>query len=161
METLYVMKKILSKTMMTVLIIPIILTSMVFSASQVYASGDEPPVEPLALRGIMQTMGDDMKIITEAIAMEDWALVVTTSPKIADHPQPPFSEKIKILAFAGTDVSQFKEFDGKTHASAQVLGEAAAREDGYAVIDAFSTITKDMSCVSSAFQESFSGAFLQ
>jgi cytochrome c556 len=148
-------EKDLSKTIMPVFIMPIILTGMVFFAGQVYAGDDELPVEPLALRRIMQTMGDEMKTITDAISREDWALVVKTSPKIANHPQPPFSEKIQILAFAGTNVSQFKDFDGKTHESAQLLSKAAAREDGYAVIGAFSTLQKTCLACHQRFRKDF------
>lgn len=130
-------------------------------ANEVNTAAEESPETPLELRRIMRDMGDEMKVITGAISHEDWALVAKTAPKIADHPQPPFSEKIRILAFAGTDISQFKDLDGKTHAAAKVLGEVAVREDGHAVIDSFSALQQTcLAChqrFRTAFQEHFYG----
>jgi cytochrome c556 len=118
-------------------------------------------VEPLALRKIMRDMGDDMQVITDAISREDWALIVKTAPKIADHPQPPFTEKIRILAFAGTNVSKFKKFDGKTHAAASRLGKVAEEEDAYAVIDEFATLQKTCMACHQRFRKSFQDYFYQ
>lgn len=115
--------------------------------------------ESMQLRKIMRDMGDDMKLIAGAVSREDWALIVKTSPRIADHPQPPFSEKVRILVFAGTDVSEFKDFDGKTHESARRLGTAAEREDGYAVIDEYSTLQKTCLACHQRFRKSFQEYF--
>jgi cytochrome c556 len=96
--------------------------------------------EPLALRKIMQDMGKNMQTITDAISREDWKLVEKTAPLIANHPQPPMSEKKHIIAFVGKDMSKFKGYDGKTHAAARLLKETAARKDGYGIITDFATL---------------------
>lgn len=117
------------------------------------------PAEPLALRKIMQDMNKNMQTIVDAISRDDWKLVEKTAPQIADHPQPPLSEKIRILAFVGTDVSKFKESDGKTHAAASVLEESAAREDGYAVIADFATLQNTCLMCHQRFRKSFQEHF--
>ena len=118
--------------------------AFIIACSQVFAETPANSIvssaEPLVLRKIMQDMDKNMQTITEGISREDWKLVEETAPQIADHPQPPLSEKVRIMAFVGTDASKFKQSDGKTHEAARVLEESAAREDGYAVIADFATL---------------------
>lgn len=98
------------------------------------------PVEPLALQKIMQGMGENMQLITKGISSEDWELVEKTAPLIADHPQPPIFEKMKIFAYINTDMGIFKGFDEKTHEAAKILGKTAASKDGHAIIADFATL---------------------
>ncbi len=91
----------------------------------------------LALRSIMKELGTNMQVITDGISREDWALIEKTAPLIADHPQPPISEKLRIISFMGNDMGRFKGYDGETHKAAEALGQAAGKEDGQAVISAF------------------------
>lgn len=120
--------------------------ALIMACSSLLAKNDAEPVEPLALFAIMEALGENMQTITAAIAGEDWKTVVETAPLIADHPQPPLGEKIRIFAFIGTDVSAFKDHDGQTNQAAQHLGQAAASEDGEAVIAAFADL--QLSCLS-------------
>jgi len=106
------------------------------------ADTDAPAPKPLALRSIMQELGRNMQLITDGIAREDWALVEKTAPRVADHPQPPLSERLRILAFAGTDAGRFKAHDGNTHAAAQALAESASAKDGEATILAFQQLQR-------------------
>ena len=117
------------------------------------------PAEPLVLQQIMKDMGENMQLIVDGISREDWKLVEKTAPLIADHPQPPVFEKVKILAYIGTDVSKFKGYDGKTHEAARVLGEAAAREDGYAVIADFATLQNTCLMCHQSFRKPFQKNF--
>lgn len=96
--------------------------------------------QPLELRRIMQELGKNMQDVTAGISREDWALVASIAPRIADHPQPPISEKMRILSFVGTDMGRFKGYDGKTHQAARALEEAAAGGDGNSVIAAFANL---------------------
>lgn len=104
---------------------------------QVWADGS---AEPMALRKIMLELGKNMQTVTDGISREDWKLVAETAPRIAEHAQPPLGEKLRILAFAGSDAGRFKRFDEKTHQAAKTLEQAAKRGDGQAVIAAFSTL---------------------
>lgn len=110
---------------------------IIMTCSQAFA---EIAPEPLALQKIMRDMGENMQVIADDISREDWKLIEKTAPLIADHPQPPMGEKVKIIAFVGADVSKFKGYDGKTHEAARVLGESAVREDGYAIIADFAKL---------------------
>ncbi|MDP2835073.1 MAG: cytochrome c [Pseudomonadota bacterium] len=60
-----------------------------------------------------------------------------TAPLIADHPQPPLAEKLRIISFMGGDMGKFKAHDSETHAQAQAVGKAAKAGDGAGVILAF------------------------
>lgn len=93
--------------------------------------------EPLVLRKVMRDLGGNMQTITDGISREDWALVEKTAPLIANHPQPPLSEKMRIMSFMGSDMGKFKAHDSETHAQAQALGKAAKAGDGAGVILAF------------------------
>ena len=68
-------------------------------------AGDATRVEPLALRKIMQELGRNMQAITGAISQEEWVQVVQLAPKVAAHPEPPFTEKMRILAYLGADAT--------------------------------------------------------
>lgn len=133
--------------------------ALITACSSLLAENDAEPVEPLALFAIMEAMGENMQTITAAIAGEDWETVVKTSPLIADHPQPPLGEKIRILAFIGTDVSAFKDHDGQTHEAAQQLGQAAASEDGEAVIAAFAELQRSCLSCHQRFRKPFQAHF--
>gem|GEM_PF-4102992 len=99
------------------------------SAAAVAETGAEAPKE-LALRKIMKDLGANMQTVAGAISMEDWPLIEKTAPLIADHPQPPMTEKLRIMAFIGTDMGKFKSYDTKVHEAADTLGQAAKRGDG-------------------------------
>ncbi|MCK5665858.1 MAG: cytochrome c [Thiotrichaceae bacterium] len=100
----------------------------------VASAGDK---KPLVLRKIMQDMGENMQSITDGISREDWELVKSRARLIAEHPKPPFGEKLRILSFVGTDTRKFKKLDEKTHDAAVILEQAATEQDGAAVIQSF------------------------
>lgn len=111
--------------------------------------------EPLELRRIMQDLGKNMQSVTDAISHEDWARVAKIAPEIAEHRQPPITEKVRILAFIGTDVARFKEHDGKTHHAARDMAGAAARNDGTGVIAAFAKLQASCLACHQEFRKSF------
>ena len=96
----------------------------------------------MALTGIMRDLGKEMEAVTDAIAHEDWPKVATLAARIADHPQPPLAEKLRILAFVGKDTSRFRSHDKQTHEAAQLLAQAAKRGDGTATITAFADVQR-------------------
>lgn len=111
----------------------VIATLLAGACPQAWAD-DAGNAKPLALRKIMQDMGKNMQVITDGISREDWEMVARAAPLIADHPQPPLAEKMRILGFVGSDTGKFKGHDEKTHQAAQALEQAAMRSDGQAVI---------------------------
>ena len=96
--------------------------------------------EPLAFRGVMRDLGKNMQTITGAIAYEDWELVAKTAPMIAEHPQPPLTEKARIMNFMSGNMGKFKEFDMQTHEGAHEMAQAATAKDGVQVINAFQKV---------------------
>lgn len=126
------------------------------------AATDTPEqAAPMALTGIMRDLSRDMQAVTDAIAREDWPKVATIAGRIADHPQPPLSEKLRILSFVGKDTSRFRSYDKQTHEAAQWLAKAAEREDGTGTITAFANVqTTCLAChqqFRKPFQEHFHG----
>lgn len=95
---------------------------------------------PMALTGIMQDLSTDMQGITDGIAREDWPAVAKLAARIADHPQPPLAEKLRILTFTGKDASRFRSYDQQAHQAAQWLAQAAQLRDGTAAIAAFANV---------------------
>ncbi len=139
----------------------IVLVGFVLSCAcgQVLAESTGESVEPLALRKIMQDLGKNMQAITDGISREDWEQVEKIAPQVADHPQPPFGEKIRILSFVGTEVSKFKDYDGKTHDAALVLEDSARNKDGQAVISAFSALQSTCLACHQNFRKAFTQHF--
>ncbi|HEY0720993.1 MAG TPA: cytochrome c [Gammaproteobacteria bacterium] len=130
-----------------------LVTGLLFSMKAVTAS------EPLELRKIMNELGQNMQTITEGISREEWKLVEKTALSIAEHPQPPLSEKIRILNFVGTNMTKFKAYDGETQKQALAVEKAARAEDGAGVIIAFQKL--QMSCFNchNEFRKPFIGHF--
>jgi cytochrome c556 len=103
----------------------------------------------------MQNLFINMQIIKHGISIEDWELVAETAKLITDHPQPPFTEKLRILTFAGSNAGKLKDYDKKNQQAAQELRSVAAAQGGPAAVSAFTTLEK--SCL--ACHESFRKAF--
>jgi len=137
----------------------IIALGMTVSTNLVMAETQDQAIKPLVLQKIMQDMNKNMQEITNGISHEDWKRVKEAALKIADHPKPPFTEKIRILSFVGTNVTKFKSFDGKTHDTALRLKEAAAKKNGYQVISNFSKLQTTCLDCHQRFRESFQEHF--
>jgi len=130
---------------------------LLFVVSASAIAGEADGSKELSLRKIMKDLGTNMQAVTHAISMEDWQLVEKTAPLISDHPQPPLSEKMRIIAFIGTDMGKFKDYDANVHEAADSLAEAAKAKDGAAMIAAFNSVqTACYGC-----HKDFRGLFLQ
>jgi len=131
---------------------------LVLSASctvfQVWA-GDSNGSHPMELRGIMQNLGKNMQVVTDGISREDWELVIKTAPLIADHPQPSFSERVRVLSFIGGDVGKFRDYDKQTHQAARDLVQAAMQENGQMVIAAFAHLQNTCLTCHQSFRKPF------
>ncbi len=124
------------------------------TCSQAWAV-DADKAKPLALRKIMQDLGENMRDVTDGISREDWETVAKIAPLIADHPQPPLVEKMRILKFVGADAGKFKGHDEKTHQAARALEQAANRRDGQAVISSFATLQNSCLACHQSFRKPF------
>lgn len=138
-----------------------VIAAVLAAGSAAWADGNDGVVKPLALRTIMRELGEHMQTVTGAISRENWEQVASTAPLIAGHPQPPLSEKIRILGFAGANAGKFKNFDRQTHDAARELEQAAREHDGAAAIEKFAALqTSCLGCHQSfrkAFTEHFYG----
>lgn len=119
----------------------------------------ETGTEPLALRTIMQNLGKNMQAITDGISREDWELVAKIAPLIADHPQPPLVEKVRILSFVGSHAAKFKGYDEKSRHAAQSLRQAATRQDGPVVVSEFATLQNSCLACHQSFRMPFKEHF--
>jgi len=118
------------------------LMAMLAGGTTLPARAANPPDQatPLALTAIMRDLGKDLQGVTDGIAREDWPAVAQRAARIADHPQPPLGEKLRILAFMGKDAGHFRDYDRQAHDAAQQLAQAAQRQDGAAAIAAFANV---------------------
>lgn len=132
-----------------------IIFNIFISSCLLFAATSAQAAEPLALQQIMKDLGKNMQVITDGISREDWDLVEKTAPLIADHPQPPFSEKMRIMGFMGTSMGKFKAHDGETHEHAQATGNAAKAKDGQGVILAFQKLQTSCYSCHSKFRKPF------
>lgn len=112
-------------------------------------------VKPTALRAVMEKLGRDMQAVAGAISKEEWARVAELAPGIAKHAEPPMSEKMRILAWLGADAGKFRGLDGQVHDAATAMGEAAQRNDGQAVIAAFSKTQQSCLACHQSYRRSF------
>lgn len=111
--------------------------------------------EPLALQRIMNEMGRNMQAITDGISREDYAAVEKAALAIADHPQPPVGEKMRILGFVGGNTARFKAFDGETHDNATALAHASKSGNGEDSIAAFQKLQSSCLACHQAFRKPF------
>ncbi len=133
--------------------------AMLASAAAVPRAQAADPDKPMALQAVMEKLGQDMQAITGAISREDWTLVAELAPKISRHAAPPLGEKMRILAWLGSDAGKFRGFDGQVNDAANGIGEAATRGDGHAVITAFSKVQQACLSCHQNFRESFAKHF--
>ncbi len=137
----------------------VLITIVTAISSATWADENDSSVKPLSLRNIMQELSKNMQIVTDAISREDWEQVARIASQIANHPQPPIAEKMRILGFAGSNVSKFKSFDEQTHQAAKELEEIAIRKDGKAVIAQFATLQESCLACHQSFRKTFKEHF--
>lgn len=133
----------------------------VLAQSNSTAEAEPPAHPPMALQTIMKDMSKNLQTITAAIATEDWEAVAQAALLVADHPQPPFTEKFRILSFIGSDVASFKAHDAQVHDAAVRLSEVAETKDGSAIIQAFSEVQQRCLACHDRFRQPFVEHFYQ
>ena len=99
--------------------------------------------------------GKHMQTIAGAISVEDWALVATTAPLIASHPQTPLAEKARIIRFMGSNMGKFKAYDMETHEAAHEMEHAAHEQNGQQVIAAYHKVQSSCLSCHQTFRASF------
>lgn len=137
----------------------ITLAVAVLIAAVIFHAQAAEPAKSMALQHVMVKLGRDMQAVTGAISKEDWALVARLAPGIAGHPEPPLSEKARILAWLGADAGKFRGLDGQVHDAAMDMGKAAARGDGQAVIASFAKVQQGCLACHEGFRKSFQEQF--
>ena len=115
--------------------------------------------EPLALQGIMNDMGRNMRMIVDGLSREDYAVAEKAAQAIADHPQPPIGEKMRILGFVGGNTPRFKALDGETHANAMAVVSATKSGKGEDAIAAFHRLQSSCLACHQAFRKPFVAHF--
>jgi cytochrome c556 len=124
-----------------------------------FASINAQAAESRVLQKIMKDLGKNMQTVTDGISREDWALVDKASRLIADHPQPPLTEKMRIMGFMGANMGKFKNFDGQTHEAANEVAKAAQEKDGQKVISSFQKLQTSCLGCHQAYRPAFVAHF--
>ncbi len=115
----------------------------------------------LHLKRVMQELSKHMQSTTDAIAREDWDMVVKLAPQIGHHEEPPAAEKLRILAYLGKDAARFRSYDHQTHEAADEMRSAALKQDGKAVIKAYAKIQTNCLACHSNFRSGFQKHFYE
>ncbi len=115
--------------------------------------------EPLAMQGIMKDMGRNMQAIVDGLSREDYAAVEKAALAIANHPQPPLGEKMRIMGFVGGNAPRFKAFDSETHGNATALAHASKNGNGEESIATFRKLQSSCLACHQAFRKPFADHF--
>jgi len=116
---------------------------------------ETPPKNAMVLRQIMQELDNNMQLTNHAISREDWDVVAKTALLIAEHPEPPFSEKLRIMMFFGRDISRLKQLDGQTHQAAKNLATEAKTGNRQDIIISFNTLEQSCTNCHQQFKNAF------
>ena len=113
----------------------LLLSSMIFfqPLSTVMAA-DKSAAKNVTLKGIMQGLLDDTKMITEGIFLENYPMIEKGAKQIAQHPQVPMETRKKLLKALGSEMGQFKGFDMKVHNTAVSIAQAAKDNNMEAIL---------------------------
>ncbi|MDP2795828.1 MAG: cytochrome c [Sulfurisoma sp.] len=118
-----------------------------------------PAAEPLALQGIMKDLGKNMQAVVDGLSREDYATVEKAALAIADHPKAPLGEKMRVMAYVGTNAPRFKTLDGETHEHAMALAKASKGGNGEDAIAAFGKLQSSCFACHQAFRKPFKEHF--
>lgn len=115
--------------------------------------------EPLAMRGIMKDLGKNMQAVVDGLSREDYATVEKAALAIADHPKSPVDEKMRVMAYVGTNAPRFKALDGETHEHATALAKASKAGNGEDAIAAFHKLQSSCLACHQTFRKPFKEHF--
>jgi cytochrome c556 len=119
-----------------------------------FSQATSPP-KAMALRAVMKSLGREMQTTTDAISKEDWALVAESAHKIAQHAEPPLSERKLIVDWLGSNSELFEELDEHTHEAARAMRKAADSRDGQEVIETFAKLQNGCLACHQRFRKAF------
>ncbi len=83
----------------------------------------------------------------------------SVSSSLTSSAQPLIAEKMRMLSFAGSNVSKFKSFDKQTHQAAKELEEVAIKLGGKGAIAKFATHQNSCLDCHQSFRETFKEHF--
>ncbi len=99
--------------------------------------------DPKSFRDLMLYMGQQYSEVTQGILKQDYQQLATAANIIAFHPEPPLTQRMKIIAKLGSDFLDFKSWDDKVHLSAVALAQAAENKDINAVLEHNTTMLEN------------------
>jgi len=94
-------------------------------------AGAAQPVAAVAgtLKAVMQQLGRDYAALDQAVLMEDFDAAAAAAGRIASHEKPSMFQRMKIMAGLRSEMSAFKQADGKVHSLAVDIKQAAEAND--------------------------------
>jgi len=87
------------------------------------------PAEAGTLKAVMQQLGRDYAVLDQAVLMEDFVAAAAAAGRIASHEKPSMFQRMKIMAGLRSEMSAFKQADGKVHSLAVEIKQAAEAND--------------------------------
>lgn len=87
-----------------------------------------------SLKQIMKQLGQDYGALDRAVLIEDFDSAEKAAHAIAFHDKPSMGQRMKIMASLRMEMSDFKKADGKVHALAVEIENAAKEKDIHLLI---------------------------
>ncbi|HET9066207.1 MAG TPA: hypothetical protein VFN22_10355 [Gemmatimonadales bacterium] len=109
--------------------------------------------EGLPLLPIMQQLGTDMMVLTQALMTEDHATVAIRAGAIAEHAPISAVEVARIQSVLGDEMHAFEELDHAVHNSSLLLHQAADAHDINAVLTHLSEVQRGCVACHQQFRE--------
>jgi len=109
--------------------------------------------EGLPLLPIMQQLGTDMMVLTQALMTDDHATVATRAGAIAEHAPISQADVARIQSALGEEMHAFEELDIAVHNSSLLLHQAADAHDINAVLTHLSEVQRGCVACHQQFRE--------
>jgi cytochrome c556 len=112
-----------------------------------------PPSESPSLKAIMQQLGRDMCILSDAILREDYRGMGDAARAIAEHPGLSDRELRSILQRLGPKAHHFEQADEHVHRAAMAMHQAAREHNMAQVLRQHSALMEGCMSCHRAFRE--------
>jgi cytochrome c556 len=93
-----------------------------------------------SLKAIMQGLQASMATLHQALWLEEFRVVADAAREVAEHPQVPGEERLRIQSALGDDFAAFAAADRRVHDTSLQLRDAALQRDTAAVLSALADV---------------------
>jgi cytochrome c556 len=96
--------------------------------------------DPKNMKEVMQRISNDMEKLVGHLMKDEFEEVARYADKIANHDEPPLSQRLRMIANLGTEFTKFKNHDDEVHINATAMKKAADNRNVQDVIDNYTKV---------------------